>query len=219
MISIFPAFSNGGLGYYNTLIYANLGITSPPQQLLYNMASTILSGGCAVIGASLTDWMPRRKVIVTGTFLCACSLATNAGLSAKIAKQLASDSKYVTPALAKGGLAALFIFGVFFSFFVTPLQIVIPTEALETTTRAKGLAFSGFSLNALGFINQFAAPIGLGKLGYKYIWIWVGCGFVESTAWFFFWWVSLLPLPFLPLRRLRNPFGRAMKPEKKLDHG
>ena len=186
MISIFPSFSTGGLGYFNTLIYQNLGITSPPQQLLYQMASTILSGGCAVVGSSLTDYMPRRKVIVAGTFMCAALLATNAGLSAAIAKQIKAGTT-ISPPLAKGGLAALFIFGVFFSFCITPLQTVIPTEALETTTRAKGLAFSGFTLNALGFINQFAAPIGLGRIGYKYIWIWVGMGFAESICWYIFW--------------------------------
>lgn len=40
-----------------------------------------------------------------------------------------------------------------FSFTYTPLQGVIPAEALETTMRAKGLALSGILVSAIGFIN------------------------------------------------------------------
>jgi len=36
--------------------------------------------------------------------------------------------------------------------------------------RAKGLALSGIIVNAIGFINQFAGPIGLANIKYKYIW-------------------------------------------------
>jgi hypothetical protein len=36
-----------------------------------------------------------------------------------------------------------YFFNIIFSFTYTPLQGVIPAEALETTMRAKGLALSG----------------------------------------------------------------------------
>jgi len=68
---------------------------------------------------------------------------------------------------------ASFLFNCLFSFTYTPLQGVIPAEALETTMRAKGLAMSGIIVSAIGFINQFAGPIGLGNIGYHYIWIFV----------------------------------------------
>jgi len=51
------------------------------------------------------------------------------------------------------------------SFTYTPLQAVIPTESLETTTRAKGLAGSGIIVSAFGFINSFAGPYALGNIG------------------------------------------------------
>ena len=57
--------------------------------------------------------------------------------------------------------------GIAYCFGYTPLQAVVPTEALETTIRAKGLAFSSFVLGAVGFIGQFAAPIGLKNMGYN----------------------------------------------------
>lgn len=63
----------------------------------------------------------------------------------------------------------------------------MPAEALETTTRAKGLALSGFMVNATGFISQFATPIGLGNISTNYFWIFVGWDLIESVIWYFFW--------------------------------
>ena len=54
-------------------------------------------------------------------------------------------------------------------FTYTPLQAVIPTESLETTTRAKGLAGSGIIVSAFGFINSFAGPYALGNIGYVFL--------------------------------------------------
>ena len=79
-----------------------------------------------------------------------------------------------------------------FSFTYTPLQGVIPAEALETTMRAKGLALSGIIVSAIGFINQFAGPIGLGNIKYKYIYIFVGWDVVESVLWYIFGSVRIL---------------------------
>lgn len=97
--------------------------------------------------------------------------------------------KTARTSIAQGALAAYFLFNVIFSFTYTPLQGVIPSEALETTMRAKGLAASGIIVNAMGFINQFAGPIALDKnnLGYKYIYVFVGWDIVESIIWYFFW--------------------------------
>ncbi|WVF68283.1 hypothetical protein IAT40_003048 [Kwoniella sp. CBS 6097] len=182
MISIFGQFSGNGLGYFNTVIYENLGITSVPQQLGYNLLNSVVSCIGATIALVFTDRMHRRKVLIIGTFVCACTLAVNSGLSATLAKQGANVGK----GIAQGALAAYFLFNIIFSFTYTPLQGVIPAEALETTMRAKGLAASGIIVNAISFINQFAGPIALGNIGYKYIYIFVGWDVVESILWFFF---------------------------------
>ncbi|WVR07897.1 hypothetical protein IAU60_004940 [Kwoniella sp. DSM 27419] len=182
MISVFGQFSGNGLGYFNTVIYNNLGVTSVATQLGYNLLNSVVSAIGALTAVSLTDRMPRRKVLVIGTFTCACMLAINAGLSATLAKQGVNVAKGV----AQGALAAYFLFNIIFSFTYTPLQGVIPAEALETTMRAKGLAASGIIVNSIGFINQFAGPIALRNIGYKYIYIFVGWDVVESIIWYFF---------------------------------
>lgn len=124
-------------------------------------------------------------VTYTSPLVCACTLAVNSGLSAALASQVASNT--VQSSYAQGALAAYFLFNIAFSFTYTPLQGVIPAEALETTMRAKGLAASGVIVSAVGFINSFAIPIGLGNIQYRLIYIFVGWDIVESIAWYFFW--------------------------------
>jgi hypothetical protein len=182
MISIFDQFSGNGLGYFNTVIHANLGVTSVSAQLGYNLLSGVVSAIGALSSVTLTDRMPPRKVLIFGTFACACFLAINAGLS----KALSEQGENISTSIAQGALAAYFLFNVMFSFTYTPLQGVIPAEALETTMRAKGLAASGIIVSAIGFINQFAGPVALQNMGYKYIWIFVGWDVVESVLWYIF---------------------------------
>jgi len=52
--------------------------------------------------------------------------------------------------------------------------------------RAKGLAASGFIVNAVSFINQFCTPIALGNIQYKYIYVFVAWDIVEALAWYLF---------------------------------
>ncbi|ORY28829.1 lactose permease [Naematelia encephala] len=182
MVSVFGQFSGNGLGYFNTVIYANLGVTSVAKQLGYNLLNSVVSAIGALSAVSLTDRMPRRKVLVLGTLGCSALLAINAGLSTALAKQ----GTNVSTSIAQGALAAYFLFNVLFSFTYTPLQGVIPAEALETTMRAKGLAASGIIVSAMGFINQFAGPVALKNIKYNYIWIFVGWDVIEAVAWYLF---------------------------------
>ncbi len=73
MISIFGQFSGNGLGYFNTVIFANIGVTSVPQQLGYNLLNSVLSAVGALAAVTLTDRMPRRKVLVIGTLSASLS--------------------------------------------------------------------------------------------------------------------------------------------------
>ncbi|KAL2193693.1 general substrate transporter [Corynascus similis CBS 632.67] len=184
MISIFGQFSGNGLGYFNTTIFENLGVDSVPQQLGYNILNQGLSAIGALTAVSLTDKMPRRPVLIIGTFMCAVALATNSGLSAVLDQQ--EQRGEIDLSYGKGALASYFLFNVIFSFTYTPLQGTIPTEALETTTRAKGLALSSFIVNGMGFINQFAGPIALERIGYKYIYVFVAWDCIEALAWYLF---------------------------------
>ena len=68
MISIFGQWSGNGLGYFNTSLYNIVGVKSSAEQLLYNLVTQICQCSGAVCAAILSDKMPRRKVLVPGTF-------------------------------------------------------------------------------------------------------------------------------------------------------
>jgi hypothetical protein len=67
MMSISGQFSGNGLSYYNTVIYGYLGVKTVDKQLLYNLAYNIVAATGALGGASQTDRMPRRRILVIGT--------------------------------------------------------------------------------------------------------------------------------------------------------
>lgn len=89
--------------------------------------------------------MPRRAVLPWGTLGCAVLLGINSGLSSVLDKQSHSNGHVkgdgpISKGVAQGALAAYFLFNCLYSFTYTPLQGVVPVEALTTTMRAKGLA-------------------------------------------------------------------------------
>ena len=113
---------------------------------------------------------------------CAVTLAVNAGILQEVA-----NTGHISKTKGQAALAFYYLFNVVFAFTYTPLQGVIPAEALETTTRAKGLALSGFMVSSISFISQFATPIGLQNISTNYFWIFVGWDVLESVFWYFFW--------------------------------
>lgn len=123
--------------------------------------------------------MPR---VDTSSLGCSVWLAINSGLQSQIAK----DPTHIAQPIAQGALAAYFLFSFFYMFTYTPLQAVIPSEALETTMRAKGLAVSNIITGAMGFLNQFAGPIALKNIGYKYVYFFVAWDAVEAGLWWLF---------------------------------
>ncbi|KKK20519.1 hypothetical protein P175DRAFT_0480192 [Aspergillus ochraceoroseus IBT 24754] len=180
MMGVFGQFSGNGLGYFNPQIFNELGVKSTAQQLGYNVLNSVLSAIGAGTAVSLTDRMPRRKVLVYGTFACAVMLAINGGSN----HAFGEDQNNVSA--GRAALAFYFLFNVVNSFTYTPLQGVVPVEALDNRRRAKGLAFYGFLTGCLGFINTFCTPIANRTIGLNYIWVFVGWDCVEAVCWYFF---------------------------------
>ncbi|KAL4816214.1 general substrate transporter [Aspergillus spinulosporus] len=185
MISIFGQWSGNGLGYFNPAIYETLGYTSSSMQLLLNLVNSIVGAIGALTAVYFCDRMPRRTVLVWGTLGCAICMAVNAGVSQPLIPQR-DAGETLDPTLGRTALAFYYLFQVVFSFTYTPLQGVVPAEALETTTRAKGLALSGFLVSGTSFISQYASPIALGNISTNYFWIFVGWDVIESACWYFF---------------------------------
>jgi len=133
LMGIFGQFSGNGLGYFNLSIYEAVGFDSNMQFIL-NLANNILCGLGAFTGVALSDRIPRRKVLVIGTFLCAFWLGINGGLS----KVWADNDKKGTIDLGvgRGAVAAYFFFGITYSFTYAPLQALYPVCVLDLSPLA-----------------------------------------------------------------------------------
>ncbi|KAL7416185.1 hypothetical protein BDY24DRAFT_413086 [Mrakia frigida] len=160
-----------------------------------NLVGEGISAIAAVTAACLTDRMPRRPVLISGTLGSALCLLIHAVLSLKWAQQDTTPDPsrpgeviYVNPNLALGQTAVtfFFLFKVVFSFSYTPLQGAYPAECLESTARAKGMGISGFIVSGIGFINQFAGPIALQNIKNSYAFVFVGWDCVEALCWYLF---------------------------------
>jgi hypothetical protein len=68
MISIFGQFSGNGLGYFNAAIFNAMGVTTASGQLGYNILASCCQAIGGLSGMSQTDRMPRRRILVIGTF-------------------------------------------------------------------------------------------------------------------------------------------------------
>jgi hypothetical protein len=132
---VFGQFSGNGLGYFNTQIYAAVGYNTYMQFVL-NLVGSIVSTIGAFIGVSLADRMPRRTVLVLGTFGSACFLGMNGALSARWA-QLPEDAKNLS--IGQAAVASFFFFSFVYNFTYLPLQALYPVECLTTNGRAKGM--------------------------------------------------------------------------------
>ncbi|KAJ7650994.1 general substrate transporter [Roridomyces roridus] len=171
---------NGLITYFLTVMMQNAGVTSKHTQLVYNFANSILSAFGAFTGAAITDKIGRRRRLYIGSFVLACMLAMVAALSSKYGKP---DNKNV--AGANASIAFIFVFGIVYAFTYTPLQALYCAEVMKQDMRAKGMAVHILVSNVAGFINTFANSVGLGKLGWKYYFVFVAWDLVASVLWYF----------------------------------
>ncbi|KAK0205766.1 general substrate transporter [Desarmillaria ectypa] len=154
------------------------GVKSKHQQLVYNLANSILSAFGAFSGAALTDRVGRRRRLYIGAFTLAVLLAMVAALSSIHGR---TDNENIGGANAS--IAMVFLFGVVYSFTYTPLQALY---FLRQDIRAKGMGIHILISNVAGFINTFGNSVGLERLGWKYYFVFVGWDLVASILWFLF---------------------------------
>lgn len=67
LMNVTGQFSGNGLGYFNTVVYGKMGITSVVEQLQYNLVYAVVCAIGAFIGACFSDRLPRRWPLVYGT--------------------------------------------------------------------------------------------------------------------------------------------------------
>ncbi|KAJ7639189.1 hypothetical protein FB45DRAFT_904923 [Roridomyces roridus] len=179
LMAFFGQWSGNGLGYYLTILFGNAGVQSQHARLVLNFVNTLVSAAGALIGTSLTDKVGRRKMWFWGTLGSAGMLAVVTGCTAKWGK---SGSN---PAGANSAIAFIFLFGFVYSLAYTPLQALYPAEVLDYNTRAKGMAMYALGVSCASFVNAYAGPIALQRIGWKYYIVYVAWDLFECVViWF-----------------------------------
>ncbi|KAJ3796802.1 general substrate transporter [Lentinula aff. detonsa] len=180
MMGFFGQWSGNGLGYFLTVLFKNAGVESQERRLVLNFVNTIVSAIGASIGTSLCDTVGRRTMWFWGTFASASTLIIVTVCTALFGENDAN------PAGANAAIAFIFLFGFVFSFAYTPLQALVPTECLANNTRAKGMAMYSLAVSCAGLVGNYAGPIALQNIGWKYYIVYVCWDIFECTMiWFF----------------------------------
>jgi sugar porter (SP) family MFS transporter len=162
MMGFFGQWSGNGLGYFLTVLFKNAGVESQERRLVLNFVNTIISALGAAIGTSLCDTVGRRTMWFWGTFASAFTLIIVTVCTAKFGENGAN------PDGANAAIAFIFLFGFVFSFAYTPLQALVPTECLANNTRGKGMAMYSFAVSCAGLVGNYAGPIALQRITWKY---------------------------------------------------
>ena len=107
-------------------------------------------------------------------------------LAATIQRGSATDSTAIVPQ-TKAFIAMIFLFGLFFCFCITPLQILYILECLCFEVRANGLAICFFVVVPFYFYNGFVTTIALVNIGWGYYLVFIFWNiFVAAVVYFLF---------------------------------
>ncbi|KAJ7599054.1 general substrate transporter, partial [Mycena floridula] len=179
-IGIFGQWSgNNVISYFMPEMFAQAGITNTNTQLLLNAINPIFSMAGAVYGACLLDKMGRRFMLL-GAIIAA--LVTYIMLTAFTAQAIQHPGSN----LSIGVIVSIYLFGIGFSWGMTPLQALYPVECLTNRTRAKGNGANFLILNIALVLNTYGISVGIQKIGWHIYLVYIGWLVVELFCVYFF---------------------------------
>lgn len=146
--------------YYLPVILDNIGIKSANKQLLINALNVVFSSVASVFGCFYVDKFGRRNLYLWGALLTGlCYIPMNV-IAALAEGHVATGTGYAF-------VAFIYLYGIFFSFCWMPLQTLYPAEILPNDIRAQGFAFQELMNGLASFINTYATPVALERIGWR----------------------------------------------------
>jgi len=174
LVQVFTQFSGiNVIGYYQTIMYENLGITGNRNLLvtgIYNCVGPITNLFFILF---VLDRVGRRKPLLFGTIGITIALICEAAIGSQVKKGVDNHGLQVA------GVFFLFCVTVIFSVSFGPISWVYMSEVMPMQIRAKGSAVATGIGNWLvsTFWSQIS-PYGLGALKYKFYFIFVAFNIV-----------------------------------------
>jgi len=161
-IAFFSQWSANGLAsYYLKKILDNIGIVNPTHQLLINGILQIWNLAWALLASSLVNKLSRRLLFLSsciGMFIFfSCWTIGQAVFTEKGSR-----------AAGNAVIAFIFLYYAAYDLAFTPLIVAYTVEILPYSLRAKGFNVFNFTISLALIFNQYANPIALDKLLWKY---------------------------------------------------
>ncbi|TDZ33637.1 Lactose permease [Colletotrichum spinosum] len=179
--SLVSQWSGGGIitYYFGTALKA-VGIRQPLQQAGINGGLQTFNFVVALVSANLVDWAGRRMLFL---------FSTTTMLLAMIGLTIATQQFSVNPKPAAGYAVVVlfFIFQLGFDSGYAPLGTTYLAEISSFHLRAKSIALHYFITMASAAIGQYANPVAMANLGWRYYLVYVAIlALGWALAWFAF---------------------------------
>ncbi|KAH7093644.1 general substrate transporter [Paraphoma chrysanthemicola] len=177
-VGFFSQWSGTGLiSYYLTLILNSIGITSQETQTLINGILTVWNLVTSLGFSLLVNRFKRRTMFLASTASMLVCFIVWTGLEATFEKQVDAGGSG-SPAVGRAVLAMIFIYNACFNIAWQPLQVTYVVEILPYEMRARGLTLYNLFVSCALIFNQYANPIGLTNIKWKYyivydVWLFV----------------------------------------------
>jgi hypothetical protein len=170
-VGFFSQWSGNGLiSYYLTLILNSIGYRSQETQTLINALLTLWSMLWGLVFSVVVNRIPRRTMFLGSTLGSLACFVVWTALEATYEKStnLNEDGTGGPSGIAKGVLAMIFLFNLFFTAGWGVLQVTYVVEILPFNLRARGLVLYNLFVACALIFNQYANPIGVTNSGWKY---------------------------------------------------
>jgi len=179
-IGFFSQWSGNGLvSYYLNKVFDTIGITDVGTQNLINGILQIWNMILAVGGGLFCERIGRRTLF----------LASNVGMLIFFTLQTVCSARFAitqNPAAAHAVIAFIFLYYAAYDIAYSPLIASYTVEIMPYQLRAKGFSVLSFSVSLSLIFNQYANPIALKALGWKYYLVYcVFLAFELVFMWFF----------------------------------
>ena len=172
---------NGPLSYFLPAVLTTIGITNSITQANVNLGYACFQFVFALTGAAFVERIGRRPLMLfsmTGCAIIWIFIAATGGVVA--------NSDNTNTAAGRAGLAFIFLFGAVYSVGLTPLQALYPVEVLSYEMRAKGMALSSIGVAIAGLFNQYANPVAIKHIGWKFYIVFIVWDTVNALLFYFF---------------------------------
>ncbi|KDQ59924.1 hypothetical protein JAAARDRAFT_175447 [Jaapia argillacea MUCL 33604] len=174
-IAFFSQWSGNGLAsYYLNKVLNAIGITDPTTQLLINGILSIWSFVICIIGSLLCDKVGRRGLFLFSTFSMVIFWTLE---TVCFALYTETGSK----AAAHTFIAMIILYGAAYGIAYSPLIVTYTVEILPYSLRSKGFTLFNFTISLSLIFNQYANPIALKAIGWKYYTVYIAWLVFESV--------------------------------------